>query len=165
MTQGMPSSRATMAPWLIWPPRSMTTPPARWNSDTQPGSVVRHTRMSPGSRSAVAGSRTNPAPPVTAPPPPPPPVTGPEASPWPRPGGGGGGARGGRGPGPPPPHPAGHLALVGAVEAMAQQEGLEVDAAPRQRPQIAQERRFEHPGVTGDEPLLQSGTRRRPAHG
>src|SRR5439155_226398 len=51
MTQGMPSSRATIAPWLIAPPTSMTHAAAKKNSDAQLGSVVAHTRMSPSPRS------------------------------------------------------------------------------------------------------------------
>src|SRR5262249_17265937 len=52
---GMPSSRATIAPWLSWPPMSMTTAPAARNSETQLGSVVAQTRISPGSRSSACG--------------------------------------------------------------------------------------------------------------
>jgi len=47
-TAGRPCSRATMAAWESMPPVSVITAAATPNSGVQAGSVVRHTRMSPG---------------------------------------------------------------------------------------------------------------------
>jgi len=48
MTEGMPSSRATMAAWESGAPRSVTTAPARGRSGVRPTLVVTVTRISPG---------------------------------------------------------------------------------------------------------------------
>ena len=68
ITHGTPSSRATIAPWLIGPPTSMTSAAATRKWPTQLGSVAAHTRISPGSSgSLVAGSSTTRATPSTTP--------------------------------------------------------------------------------------------------
>ena len=51
-TAGMPNSRATMAACESIPPVSVTTAAATPKSGVQAGSVVRQTRMSPGSTMA-----------------------------------------------------------------------------------------------------------------
>ena len=53
ITQGTPSSRATIAPWLIGPPTSMTSAAATRKCPTQLGSVALHTRISPGSSGSL----------------------------------------------------------------------------------------------------------------
>ena len=55
ITQGTPSSRATIAPWLIGPPTSMTSAAATRKCPTQLGSVALHTRISPGSNGSLGG--------------------------------------------------------------------------------------------------------------
>ena len=54
MTQGMPISRATIAPWDTAPPMSITSAPRNEEEDAQDGSVVSQTRISPGSMSMPA---------------------------------------------------------------------------------------------------------------
>ena len=57
-THGTPSSRLTMTAWLPGAPISQMTALAIMNSGTHDGSVVVHTRISPGSsESASARSR------------------------------------------------------------------------------------------------------------
>ena len=57
-THGTPSSRLTITAWLACAPISQITALAIMNSGTHDGSVVVHTRISPGSReSASARSR------------------------------------------------------------------------------------------------------------
>ena len=55
--QGSRSSRETMAEWESRLPRSTSSPAAAGKSTTQPGSVWRATRISPGSNLAPRGSR------------------------------------------------------------------------------------------------------------
>jgi hypothetical protein len=66
-TQGMPSSRATMAEWDRSEPRSTTMAEALEKTAIQPGSVWRATRISPGLRASVRGSRITRARAVTRP--------------------------------------------------------------------------------------------------
>ena len=46
-TQGMPSSRDTIAAWQVRPPSSVTTAAARLSTGSQSGSVIRATSTSP----------------------------------------------------------------------------------------------------------------------
>ncbi len=46
-TAGTPSSRLTIAAWLVGPPWSVTIPAARFMMGTQSGSVISVTRMAP----------------------------------------------------------------------------------------------------------------------
>ncbi len=68
-TQGMPSSRAAMAAWLMTLPTSVTRAAAPIISVIQLGSVTWQTRTSPGSMGAVSwdGSTTTRAGPATMP--------------------------------------------------------------------------------------------------
>ena len=63
-TQGMPSSRETMAAWDVMPPASVTIAAARRMSGTQSGEVIAATSTSPGSSlddsPTVESTRTRP---------------------------------------------------------------------------------------------------------
>ena len=55
-TAGMPSSRLTMAAWLVGPPWSVTMPAARFMMGTQSGSVISVTRMAPSRNRAMSAA-------------------------------------------------------------------------------------------------------------
>jgi hypothetical protein len=68
ITHGIPSSRLTIAAWLITAPTSTTTAAAETNSGVHDGSVRGATGISPGSRSSASpGSWMTRATPVTTP--------------------------------------------------------------------------------------------------
>ena len=55
-TAGTPSSRLTIAAWLVGPPWSVTIPAARFMMGTQSGSVISVTRMAPSRNVAMSAA-------------------------------------------------------------------------------------------------------------
>ena len=55
-TAGTPSSRLTIAAWLVGPPWSVTMPAARFMIGTQSGSVISVTRMAPSRKFSMSAA-------------------------------------------------------------------------------------------------------------
>ena len=55
-TAGTPSSRLTIAAWLVGPPWSVTMPAARFMIGTQSGSVISVTRMAPSRKLSMSAA-------------------------------------------------------------------------------------------------------------